>query len=140
MKIRIAAAIAAAGAVAFSAPCVAFNAGVGSMSARSGGGFGHPIGGFHGHHLGFRPFFPFQTRQPDFGTGFRSHNALQTTGGYGGDSDDDYDNDDISSLHFRVQEPFGPGDIGRPPERGEADGPYMQDGYGPPPGYEPENG
>ena len=132
MKIWFAAATAAT--FAFSIPCEA-HGGV------SSGGFGHAMSGAHIHGPVFlhpRPFFPFHQPHVRFGH-FRQRN-MQSTVGYGGDDyDDNYDDDAISNLHFRVQEPFGPGDIGRPPVGAEAEGPYMGDRFGPPPGYEPED-
>jgi hypothetical protein len=70
------------------------------------------------------------------------------TGGVGDDeyaSDDNegsYADDDISDLHFRVQEPFGPGDLGRPLPPPETGSPYMsdmRDRMAPWPGYEPRD-
>lgn len=99
---------------------------------------GHPSPGFGGHGFGprhglifhrgfFRPVRPFHRPFFNFGAGFRSHQSNEFVGGYGDyDSGDDYGayGDDIEELHFRVQEPFGPGDIGRPPARAEEDVPY----------------
>jgi hypothetical protein len=107
------------------------------MGGMSGTG-AHAGVGMQGHGFGFHRFVPtptnqFQFHQPrfNFGRGFRSRSS-SVAGGYG-DSDDD-----ISELHFRVQEPFGPGDIGRPPVRAEGeDAPYGPEGMGPGPGYDP---
>jgi len=107
--------------------------------------------GMHGHGFGFHHrFLPPQNlfRRPDFdfGAGFRSRRLVETTGGYGDyddASEDDYGSyaeDDIDNLHFRVQEPFGPGDIGRrPPVRAEGDAPDLSDRMDPWHGYEPED-
>ena len=87
------------------------------------------------HGFGFRHHFLPPTRlfhQPHFhfGAGFASHRLSLVTGGYGDyDYAADEDNygpydDDIDNLHFRVQEPFGPADIGRPPPGAEDDAPY----------------
>lgn len=117
------------------------------------GAAGHGMGGFHGHGFGFphrfRPHFfrqlnPFHQRQPNFGAGFVSHQSNIVTGGYGdddyasGDDSGSYEDDDIDNLHFRVQEPFGPGDIGRPPVRAEEEAPYMSDRTDPWHGYAPD--
>jgi hypothetical protein len=101
---------------------------------------------FHGRGFGFHhrflAAFPFRQRKFDFGEGFRSHQLVEATGGYGDydyASDDDYGpypGDDIDNLHFRVQEPFGPGDIGRrPPVRAEQEAPYVSDRMDPWHGY-----
>lgn len=101
-------------------------AGAGRAGGFGGHGFGH---GLIFHHGFFRPIRPFHRPFFNFGAGFRSHQSNGFVGGYGDsgyDSDDDYSGygDDIEDLHFRVQEPFGPGDIGRPPAREEEDVPY----------------
>lgn len=120
-----------------------------AMGGGSAGAPAHAMGGFHGQGFGFhhgfashprffRPFHPSHRQQPDFGAGFASHQSNVLAGGYGDTSDDSYSNDDIEDLHFRVQEPFGPGDIGRPPASAEEDAPYMSEGTDPGPGYAPE--
>jgi hypothetical protein len=48
-----------------------------------------------------------------FGAGRFAENGELAGDGYRGDYDDSYD-PGLNALHFRVQEPFGPGDIGRP--------------------------
>jgi hypothetical protein len=100
--------------------------------AATPGGFAH-VGSFGFHH-----FLPRPTNQPHahfrFGRGFRSR-SVSFAGGYGDEGS--YGSDDISELHFRVQEPFGPGDIGRPPVRAEEDGPYGPERMDPRQGDEP---
>ena len=105
-----------AGVVIFVATASAF-AHMGGMGGRSSGGGFH--GGFHGVHSGRTFFGPhnFRFRNP------RLRFARQQFDGWGGgaysgdvaaygyDGDDDFAPED---LHFRVQESFGPGDIGRP--------------------------
>jgi hypothetical protein len=104
----------------------------------------------HSHGFGFHHFLPgpsngFLPTHFRFGD-FRSHEVGLFTGGagdfdyaaeeggYGPDADDDIDN-----LHFRAQEPFGPGDIGRPPVRAEANAAYLSDRMDPWHGYEPQD-
>ena len=125
---------------------------MGVVGGSAGRGVVHGPGFHHGFHHGFRvhsPFFsplhPFHQRQPNFGAGFASRQSNVLAGGYGDSDDsydDDYDNsyvdDSISNLHFRVQEPFGPGDIGRRPVPDEEDAPYMPERMEPGPGYEPD--
>jgi len=127
---------------------------MGARGGASAGAAAHVVVGFHGHgfrfHHGFgfpprffRPAYPFLQPHFNFGAGFVSHQQGVVTGGYGDEdyaSDDDYGSyadDDIDNLHFRVQEPFGPGDIGRPPVRAEEETPYMPDGMDPRSGFAP---
>ena len=119
--------------------CVPAPAHMGTVGGGMAAGSAHANVGLHGHGFGFHHFLPRPTNQfhrPHFRfAGFGSHRVASVAGGYG-DYDEAYD-DDIGNLHFRVQEPFGPGDIGRPPVRAEADAPYDSermkpwDGYGP---------
>ena len=137
-------ATAIAAALTISLPGYAHMGGMGGASARVSV---HSFAGIHGHGFGFHHRF-HQFREPDFhfGAGFRSHRLVEVTGGYGDydyASENDYgpygDDDDIDDLHFRVQEPFGPGDIGqRPPVRAEGEGPYLSDRMDPWHGYGPE--
>lgn len=148
MKVWLAAALASA-ALAFSVPGDAHMGGAGGMGGGRGVGFGHATGGFRGHGFAFhtrlpRDFNRFHSPHFRFG-GFRLHQLGLTTGGsadydYASD-EDDYGpgGDDIDNLHFRAQEPFGPGDIGRPPGRAEADAPYMSDRMDARHGYEPQD-
>jgi len=117
----------------------------GAVGGLSGGAASHVVGGFQGNGFGFHHGFGFRTRflpplrpfsQPrlNFGAGFASHQSSVVTG-YGGGG---YGEDDIEDLHFRVQEPFGPGDIGRPPAGADEDAPYMSDRMGPWDGYAPD--
>lgn len=146
MKIRLSAAVlGVALAMGVSIPFEGQAMGVAGGAAGGGhlspGFGGHGFGPRHGlifHHGFFRPVRPFHRPFFNFGAGFRSHQSNEFSGGYGGnDSDDDYGGygDDIEDLHFRVQEPFGPGDIGRPPARADQDVPYdsgdPRDGNGP---------
>lgn len=138
-----AAALIAALTMGGSFPVVAHMGGMGSGSASASG---HATMGGHGfgfHGFGRHGFVGFH--QPDFRFGdFASHRITVFTGGPG---DYDYANeddsgpyeDDIDNLHFRVQEPFGPGDIGRPPVRAEEDAPYLSDRGAPWHGYEPQD-
>lgn len=112
-----------------------------SASASAHAGFHGP--GFAFHYRFLPPSHLF--RQPDFrfGEGFRSRRFAEAAGGYGDydyASDDGYgpyEEDDIDNLHFRAQEPFGPGDIGsRPPVRAEEDAPYVSDRTDPWHGYQ----
>ena len=99
--------------------------------------------GFH-HGIRYR-FVPpgrlFRRPHLAFGAGFAAHrvHALAAGGygdyGYGSDEDYDSDTDDIENLHFLVQEPFGPGDIGRPPVAADEDVPYMSERRDSEPGY-----
>ena len=128
--------------------------GMGGMGGGSAGA--HAAVGFGGHGVGFHHGFGFHHRflpptqlfhEPgfDFGAGFRSHGSRVVTGGYEDDdyaSDDDYgsySDEDIENLHFRAQEPFGPGDIGRETDREEPKAPYMPDRMGSWQGYRPED-
>ena len=119
---------------------------MGGVRGVSAGASAHATAGIQGrgfHHLP-RPFNRFHPTHFRFG-GFRSHELGLFTGGpadydYAAD-EDDYGpdaGDDIDNLHFRAQEPFGPGDIGRPPVRAEADAPYFSDRMDAWHGYEPQ--
>jgi hypothetical protein len=122
---------------------------MGGMGGPSASAAAHATVGLHGHGFGFRGFLPrpfnrFPSSHFRFGD-FRSHQLGIFTGGSGdfdyATDEDDYGpdaGDDIDNLHFRVQEPFGPGDIGRPPVRAEADAPYMSDRMDPWHSYEPQ--
>jgi hypothetical protein len=117
------------------------DAGMGGASASASA---HATAGNHGHGFGFRrPTIRFHSPHFRFGD-FRSHELGVFMGGAGdfdyASDEGDYGpdaGDDIDNLHFRVQEPFGPGDIGRPPVRADADARYLSDrmevwhGYGP---------
>jgi hypothetical protein len=124
--------------------------------AHVGGGasaaaFSHANAGARGHGFGFHhrflgPTHLFHSPHYRFGAGFASHRSHEVTGGYGGgdyaSNDEDYGpyaDDDIENLHFRAQEPFGPGDIGRPPVHADADAPYMSDSMDSWHGYEPQD-
>jgi hypothetical protein len=99
--------------------------------------------GFGFHHRFLAPTHLFHSPHLRFGAGFVSHRFEQVTGGYGdydyGADADDYGpyDDDIDNLHFRAQEPFGPGDIGRPPA--EEDAPYVSERMGSWRGYQPQD-
>jgi hypothetical protein len=99
---------------------------MGAMGGRSGS-FGHGFSpGQHGFRFGPVPF-PFHEHNlrvafPNARFGEARSEGF-SGGAYGGNdvAAYDYDDDDdftAEDLHFRVQEPFGPGDIGRhrPPE------------------------
>lgn len=127
--------------------CVPGDAHMGGMGGAPASAFAsaHASVGFHGRGFGFHhrflpPAYLFHQSHFDFGKGFRSHQPLEAAGGYGGDDtygpDADYD---IDNLHFRVEEPFGPGDIGRrPPVREEGEGPYESDRMDPWHEYAPD--
>lgn len=133
------------------------SAGALAMGGKGGAPAGvHGTAGFGGRGFGFRHGFgfhrrflpgtePFHQRQFDFGSGFRSHAPRVMTGGIGDydyaydDDDGPYADDDIENLHFRAQEPFGPGDIGRPPVRAEPEPPYILDPAAPGFGDDPGN-
>lgn len=128
---------------------VALAAGVAIASAAQavtvgGGGAARPSAGFGGHAFGFHRapgfhhrFLPprhlFHQSHFDFGAGFASRRLSEETGAFGdyagayGDDYDSYADEDIENLHFRVQEPFGPGDIGQPPRSADEDAPYLPD-------------
>lgn len=138
-----AAAVIAALTMGGSFPAAAHMGGMGSGSASVSG---HATAGGHGfgfHGFGRHGFVRFHQPQFRFGD-FALHRTNEFTGGYGDYDDadeDDYgsDGDDVDNLHFRVQEPFGPGDIGRPPVRAEADAPYLSDRADPWHGYQPQD-
>ena len=123
-------------------PAAAHVGGGASVSASAHATTGGLGTGFHG--FGRHGFVRFH--QPNFRFGyFAPHRIIQSTGGYGdydyAADEDDYGPyaDDIDNLHFRAQEPFGPGDIGRPPVRAEEDAPYPSDRADPWHGYEPRD-
>jgi hypothetical protein len=73
-----------------------------------GSGFSHGFRGFHGHPL---PAF-----RRGYG-GFVAGPFLGSGRAVGDDFPDEYDDNydpGLNALHFRVQEPFGPDDVGRP--------------------------
>jgi len=120
-----------------------------SADARGGGMGGRPSAGFHG----FRGFHsrPFGFRGRGFIPGF-SNLGFGTAryegwggGAYSGDvAGFDYDDDNdfaAEDLHFRVQDSFGPGDIGRPPPPPEPYdyGPWGAARMDPWHGYEPDD-
>jgi hypothetical protein len=130
--------------------CAQADARMGGMGGASASASAHATAGIHGHGFGFHHvllrlttrFHPTHFRFGDF----RSHELGVFTGGAGdfdyASDEGDYGpdaGDDIDNLHFRVQEPFGPGDIGRLPVRAEADPPYMSDRIDPWHGYEPHD-
>ncbi len=88
----------------------------GARMASSGGGrmhgFARGFRGFHGRPFGFdfgRGFAPSRFGQ----IGFRGGEVAA-----GDDDVDDYDeggDDGLGNMHFRVQESFGPWDVGRRP-------------------------
>ena len=106
-------------------------------SAHAGGVSGGQLSGFH-HDLGGRfvyraPRQLFSRSHFNFGAGFAFRRSDIGNGGdYAGALDDDYgtSGEDIENLHFRVQEPFGPGDIGRRQSRPEEEAPYVPDEIG----------
>ena len=145
MKALQVATLAAAVSVGLCLQAGAHTAGMGASASAAG----HATAGIQGHGFGFhhlpQPFNRFHPAHFRFG-GFRSHQLGVFTGGAGdfdyATDEDDYGpdaGDDIDNLHFRVQEPFGPGDIGRPPMRAEADAPYKSDRMDTWPGYEPRD-
>jgi hypothetical protein len=106
-----------------------------SAGAHMGGAGGRAAGGFHGSY-GFRARpFPFRYHRYDFvGFPYARFGTARSEGWGGGaysagvagfdyDTDDDFAPED---LHFRVQDSFGPGDIGRqaPPPEPYDDGPW----------------
>ncbi len=108
---------------------VAILAATTSVEARMGGMGGRPSGGFRGFHGFHSRAVPFRFHQFNFALASpreRFGNARFEGWGGGAYSGDvagfDYDeNDDFApeDLHFRAQDSFGPGDIGRespPPE------------------------
>lgn len=109
-----------AAAFVLAAPAVAHMTGMGGGRV---GDFGHGFG--HGHpgfHIGPLPF-PFHERNlvvPFPNVRFGEARFEGWGGGaYGGDVaaayDDEGEDFTPEDLHFRVEEPFGPGDIGRQP-------------------------
>ena len=90
---------------------------VASFGHHEAPGYFHGFRGFHGY-----PPAAFQSRGVGrFGAGRFAGNGETV----GGDDMDDYDDSydpGLDALHFRVQEPFGPGDIGRP--QAPPEGPY----------------
>jgi len=124
------AAVAALGMGLF-APALAHMGAVGAVSGNSAIASTHTRIGGHVLGFGVKHVFPRPTNQ--FHHRHFHARTTQFAGGYGDNADDDYD---IEDLHFRVQEPFGPGDIGRPPIPGDENVPYMPErpdlwqGYG----------
>ena len=120
---------------------VSLNHAAGAFAGHAGSGSRGPGLGFH-HGFGFHHRFPpskhlFHPSRFDFGAGFAPRRPNEVAGGYG-DYDSDGDvlyEDDVENLHFRVQEPFGPGDIGRLPAGADADSyaterrDYARDGW-----------
>jgi hypothetical protein len=116
-----------------------------------GAGCFHGSGGFHGFQgfHGFRGFrsgpFPFPFRPNNFGRGFQGARSGWAGGPYSaGVADFDSDEGDGfagGDLHFRVQESFGPGDIGRPtpPQRPEDYGQWDAARMDPWHGYGPDS-
>ncbi|HEX4078499.1 MAG TPA: hypothetical protein VHX61_06460 [Rhizomicrobium sp.] len=83
---------------------------------RGASGFFHEFRDFRGH-----PLPAFHSRGfGRFGAGRFAGNDEAVGDDDTGDYDDSYD-PGLDALHFRVQEPFGPGDIGRPQA---PEGPY----------------
>lgn len=122
-----------------------------SAEAHMGGMAGRPSAGSHGFH-GFRGFhsrLPFHNPGFNFALGSpRLRFGRAQFEGWGGgaysagvvgfdyDQDDDFAPDD---LHFRVQDRFGPGDIGRkppPPPEPYDNGPWEAARMDPWHGYE----
>lgn len=102
---------------------------------------GHGRGiGFHG--FGQRRFVRFHPGHFRFGN-FGPQRTVEFAGAYGDSADvtdeDAYGayDDDIDNLHFRVQEPFGPGDIGRSPVGDEP--PFTSDRMNPGHADEPQD-
>ena len=103
----------------------------------------------HGYGIQHRFLAPnnlFHSPNFRFGAGFVLRRPGVVTGGYGdydyaSDADDygPYAVDDIDNLHFRVQEPFGPWDVGRPPVRADSDAPYVWDRMEPWRNYRPQD-
>jgi opacity protein-like surface antigen len=131
-------------AAAMLAATATADAHMGGMGGRFSGGF-H---GFHGFHS--RPS-PFHFHRRDFRIAFPNAEFGSARsegwggGAYSGDvagfdygEDDDFAPED---LHFRVQDSFGPGDIGRPspPPQPYDDGPWDATRMDPSHGYEPDN-
>ncbi|MGH6889156.1 MAG: hypothetical protein ACREHF_08180 [Rhizomicrobium sp.] len=125
----------------------------GTMGGRGAGGFMH-FGGFHRHPVaaGFarfrfgRSFRGFRFGRPYQGFRFRSFpESSETvagdddmydydTGGFG------YDEGDLADMHFRVEDSFGPWDVGlRPPPPDYASGPWEDARMDPWHGYEPQD-
>jgi hypothetical protein len=98
-------------------------------------------GGISFHGFGRRGVARFHSAHFRFGN-FGPRRTVEFAGAYGDYADgvDDaygaYD-DDIDNLHFRVQEPFGPGDVGRPAVGAEP--PFISDRMDPRDGYEPQD-
>lgn len=124
------AALAIALTMGFCFPAPAHMAGAAGMAAGSPSASARAGVGLQGFRYNFLPRpSPFHRPHVRFG-GFGLNRVVPVTGGYG-----DYDyaedegygpdaGDDIDNLHFRVQEPFGPGDIGRPALRARLAAPY----------------
>src|ERR1700722_6071787 len=116
----------------------------GGMGGRASSGF-HGFRGshsrpflFHSHRHNFRAAFP----DAEFG---RPQSEGWGGGAYSGNvAGFDYDEGDYfapEDMHFRVQDSFGPGDIGRspPPPEPYDDGPWEGARMDPWHGYEPDS-
>jgi hypothetical protein len=116
---------------------------MGEMGGGGSGGFGH---GGHQFHFGPLPFpFHEQRLMAGFPNARFGEARFEGWGGgaYGGDVEA-YDPDEgdftAEDLHFRVQEPFGPGDVGRRPPPGPyASGPWEGAGQDAWDGYESDD-
>jgi hypothetical protein len=119
-------------ALAAAAILAATQASAGGMAGGRGAGGSHGFGGFHaihgfgGFHGFYAPRFPFNQRDFLVDSPYGPFGSARPEGWQGGAYSggvtagfDDYgEGDDYfpEDLHFRVDEPFGPGDIGnRPP-------------------------
>jgi hypothetical protein len=114
------------------------NATAAGMHGLGRGGFSHD--GFHGGWFhGHRVIAPFPFNR--FGPG-----PYGDWGGGGIAAGGDYENGDyvaadegLDGMHFRVQEPFGPGDLGRPMPPPPDSGPWDTARLDPSNGYEPQD-
>jgi len=141
-----AAALAAALSMGGFLPADAHMGGMGMVGGGSPIGSAHATVAGHARGIGFHGFsrrgvVRFHPRHFRFGN-FGPRRTVEFTGGYGDYADglaDDADGayDDIDNLHFRVQEPFGPGDIGRPAVGAEP--PFTSDRTDLGHGYEPQD-
>jgi hypothetical protein len=130
---------------------VAMLAATATANAHMGGMGGRSSGDFHGSH-GFHPRpLPFHFHQrnlrvafPDAGFGSARSEGWGGGAYSAGLAGFDYDEaDDFApeDLHFRVQDSFGPGDIGRPspPPQPYDYGPWEAARMDPWHGYEPDD-
>jgi hypothetical protein len=128
----------------------AFLTATASAYAHMGGAGGHSSGGFHGFRSFHSRAFPFHRRGFVIGFPNTRFGFFRTLGWGGGpysvgvvgseyDGDDDFAPED---LHFRVQDSFGPGDIGRPvpPPETYDNGLWGAARMDPWRGYEPDGG